>query len=351
MNYTKNYHLPQWAKEDRIMMDDFNQMCADLETRLTGRDNAAADGSGLTWNAILRSAWNMMDSQHALAADTGISSWSGLTVNPLASADMASGLSGITWLDEASGVYIGSGPEVPETILRETCTGKANGLLSSDFAAESRTATYSFTAPLTGNVTAITIQGQILITPTADPFPGLGSFRAEEKNGGSWRTVCQKANIPMVYRYNGELGGSSRIRDQVSVNVPVTKGKEYRFTLLLENGNDTGGVFGFVSGAHIGDTSELVNDSLFTTGGQATRALALAYYRTAQSGGSVSAALGGQAMTQAGNQTVIYKDGQPCQRACFQLEGSFSGSPTLRLNLSCGASNTLRLLSYAVMFL
>lgn len=31
MNYTTNYHLPQWAKEDRIMMEDFNQMCADID--------------------------------------------------------------------------------------------------------------------------------------------------------------------------------------------------------------------------------------------------------------------------------------------------------------------------------
>ena len=39
MEYTKNYHLPQWVKEDRIMMDDFNQMCADVESGLT--ENAA----------------------------------------------------------------------------------------------------------------------------------------------------------------------------------------------------------------------------------------------------------------------------------------------------------------------
>lgn len=31
MNYTTNHHLPQWAKEDRIMMEDFNQMCADID--------------------------------------------------------------------------------------------------------------------------------------------------------------------------------------------------------------------------------------------------------------------------------------------------------------------------------
>ena len=36
MDYTKNYHLPQWVKSDRIMMDDFNRMCADLENGLTG---------------------------------------------------------------------------------------------------------------------------------------------------------------------------------------------------------------------------------------------------------------------------------------------------------------------------
>jgi len=35
MQYTKNYHLPQWVKSDRIMMDDFNRMCADLENGLT----------------------------------------------------------------------------------------------------------------------------------------------------------------------------------------------------------------------------------------------------------------------------------------------------------------------------
>ena len=31
MNYTSNYHLPQWEKSDRILMDDFNQMCANID--------------------------------------------------------------------------------------------------------------------------------------------------------------------------------------------------------------------------------------------------------------------------------------------------------------------------------
>lgn len=44
MNYTKNYHLPQWDETDRIMRTDFNQMCADMENGLlkTARDAAEA---------------------------------------------------------------------------------------------------------------------------------------------------------------------------------------------------------------------------------------------------------------------------------------------------------------------
>ena len=31
MNYTTNYHLPQWAETDRIMMEDFNGAMSDID--------------------------------------------------------------------------------------------------------------------------------------------------------------------------------------------------------------------------------------------------------------------------------------------------------------------------------
>ena len=34
MNYTKNYHLPQWVETDRIQMEDFNQAMADIDEGL-----------------------------------------------------------------------------------------------------------------------------------------------------------------------------------------------------------------------------------------------------------------------------------------------------------------------------
>ena len=35
MDYTANFHLPQWEQNDRILMDDFNQFAACLEEALS----------------------------------------------------------------------------------------------------------------------------------------------------------------------------------------------------------------------------------------------------------------------------------------------------------------------------
>lgn len=42
MNYTTNYHLPQWVKSDRIMMDDFNDAMASMENGMTATAAATA---------------------------------------------------------------------------------------------------------------------------------------------------------------------------------------------------------------------------------------------------------------------------------------------------------------------
>lgn len=41
MNYTQNYHLPQWEKTDRIVMEDFNQMCAGIDSGIREAKTAA----------------------------------------------------------------------------------------------------------------------------------------------------------------------------------------------------------------------------------------------------------------------------------------------------------------------
>ena len=51
MEYTTNYHLPQWVESDRIMMGDFNQMCSDMEAGLTSNAQAAAAAQAAAGNA------------------------------------------------------------------------------------------------------------------------------------------------------------------------------------------------------------------------------------------------------------------------------------------------------------
>ena len=41
MNYTTNYHLPQWVEEDRIMMGDFNEAMAGIDGGIAAAKTAA----------------------------------------------------------------------------------------------------------------------------------------------------------------------------------------------------------------------------------------------------------------------------------------------------------------------
>lgn len=41
MNYTNNYHLPQWEKSDKIKMADFNAAMGSIETGLTAAQSTA----------------------------------------------------------------------------------------------------------------------------------------------------------------------------------------------------------------------------------------------------------------------------------------------------------------------
>ena len=44
MDYTTNYHLPQWVESDRIMMEDFNEAMAAIDGGIKAAQNTA-DGS------------------------------------------------------------------------------------------------------------------------------------------------------------------------------------------------------------------------------------------------------------------------------------------------------------------
>ena len=44
MEYTTNYHLPQWVESDRIMMEDFNEAMAAIDGGIKAAQDAADGG-------------------------------------------------------------------------------------------------------------------------------------------------------------------------------------------------------------------------------------------------------------------------------------------------------------------
>ena len=70
MNYTEKHHLPQWVEDDRILMTDFNQMCADIEAGLT-EAKAAADSAGSTASQAKAAGDDLASAVEALAAAVG----------------------------------------------------------------------------------------------------------------------------------------------------------------------------------------------------------------------------------------------------------------------------------------
>ena len=126
MNYTENYHLPQWVETDRIMRTDFNQMCLNMENGLTERSVDASKA----WDSLLRISRRMLSGRLEKFDRNGIYSVNGLLFNPLTDAAMAEELSGTAW-HERLGVYTGRGETLDPALLRAGCTGYAPGVSQS----------------------------------------------------------------------------------------------------------------------------------------------------------------------------------------------------------------------------
>ena len=67
MNYTNNYHLPQWEKTDRVLMDDFNQAMSRLEEGLNGAVQHGSDAADAA-----RSAASQLASQAQATANNAV---------------------------------------------------------------------------------------------------------------------------------------------------------------------------------------------------------------------------------------------------------------------------------------
>lgn len=358
MDYTKNYHLPQWAETDRIMMNDFNRMCADIETGLTKTASDGVEAKELAWDAMLRAGRRVMEEKLPLFERDRLYCANGLLFNPMTSAGLAETLSGTAW-HEQLGVYAGRGEDIPEDVLRAKCS-KCKG---STYGSPTPVSTYLFTAPFSGIIRGFTL---FLRTHLRESTPKAAvelTFTAERMSGSTGTEIYRK-NIRI------EREGTKTLEEKlpVEVRVPIQKGNRYQLNLQLTNEPGVSGSFGFViqlaEGALYGDyvdhsefhvvytpITSASHTKSFPTEGPASRALAMVRYRKEEAATTLTVSVGGAAMTRTVERTLQDEEGREYREAWYTGEKRVSGTAQFKIAVACSETDDVRLLEYGVMLL
>jgi len=365
MNYTENYHLPQWEETDRIMRTDFNQMCADIESGLTRTAADRAETESLAWNALLRAGRRVLAEKLTEFDRTGLYCVNGLLFNPLTSAELAKNLSGTAW-SEQLGIYAGRGEEIDPAILRESCTGSAPGHSNLDVTAGNAGSYYSFVAPLSGNIKGFSCY---LLTFFGSSAPELMldlTFTAEKKSGSTYVSIYRK-NFRI--ERSGITAFPHREDIPMEVDFPIVKGTEYRLRLKPNASKKVLGRYGFLVEAVDGtdldkgyiDDSKFVirypfrasasHSRSFPTEGPASRALAVVRYRKEEAASAVTPTLNGLSMTRLSDEARQDGDRAAYREAWFLLTKDLNENANWKVDLSAGGDDNVQLLEYAVMLL
>ena len=351
MNYTTNYHLPQWVAEDRILMEDFNEAMSGIDAGLHEQKQL--------WDGVLQLAAHHLQQSYYPYKDSALIQDTNLLFNPLSNEEMANTLEGAQW-DEERKVHIGCGSEVDRTLLRGFCTKYEAGSVSLTYSAD--TAVYEFVSPMDGTVTEFDLRYYLQFTTTFNAFTnGKLTFNAYEKTDSSYFSIYQKKEIPFDMEGTTTKWGVV----PVEVEVPLEKGKNYRFTLRIDSGSGTLGYLGFTaydsSSDSFPDNSGFTIIPLLVTDGSHSRqmavlgtpshAAAVIWYRQDQNSGTVTATLDGTPMHEIRRSIIQAAGGKDCEVLALSCEGSFAEETSLRISMSCSETDILYLMGYAVLLL
>ena len=347
MNYTTNYHLPQWVETDRIRMEDFNQAMADIDEGIaeerSARQEAINDLSQSAaqsqaaaktelFNKLRQSGYDLYQ-MAGRAACKNLFSFAAKsmvintlhTAEELARAEICLHLTG-------GGIQIGPATELTLAKINAAIYEWTNGEAAS--IAASATAAVKFRSTFRGTITKLNVW----------------YHRTNVNNTGSlplYVRLYDQATGSRIYqseRLSGKVMSQTDTADTLTVAVPVEPNRDYRLE-LYSGGDIFTGTIGFgtmgteaLTGEAAGQaiTSCSVTDSM-TLETRADQAVAVVHY----SGGdqAPTATLDGQAMTAGTPKAATALDGTACQELEFFLEGSFSGAVTLVVSAQSSGSD------------
>lgn len=152
MNYTENYHLPQWDEDDRILRTDFNQMCENMETGLNAVDQRGQASAGAvekrTFDRLGRLAYNqycLSQTLHTFPRQMGVTY-----------RDTAATGEGLTGLTRFDGYYRMNCSTAPDADALFACFNETEQMMTSS--GYQRPLVLTFTAPCNGTITRLSFQ-------------------------------------------------------------------------------------------------------------------------------------------------------------------------------------------------
>lgn len=338
MDYTKNYHLPQWKKDDRIIMEDFNAAMAGIED---GLDQASreARAAAQTANAavtpasfqsgLLRAAYNhywLLSCQDALPWQLGVLRQS-----------FAEGAGGSTtgFMQRGDRVWTGNGEE--ELTLEHVRSSFSQVQAMSP---TQGTMILEFTTPHPGRLRQITVSGH---TVNHGGDPGNCTLRLLNRTGGGTGVLEEEQRASFNLK-TGSTAGYFRL----PMDLVVHAGQKYRLEIVMDNLNAQAE---FV-------TNRNISECLVFTGMQVPSAsavcrlrsdeksqggVALVYYTYAGAKPSLTLNWDGETLSPYKIRTVTNAKGRACLEAAFRRTTVVPENSTLTLKAEIPTGSDLSL--------
>ena len=331
MDYTQNHRLPQWEKSDRVMMDDFNQAMANIETGF----NSAGEDLDAMWSRFLdRLSPMACDVYHAVLRHSDQtdfnSSWRELHFNTFPNDNAVYDRTGLNWKSGALYLGAGSGWTVSQIVPKFVDDGVGRYSTTGGY---HYTASGSFVSPGCGMLNSIRCGFYVdYNTNTYPQFTAQFKLTCKRKKNGQFLVVKE---CPLTLTWTTREWKSV----DYSIDLPLLGGAEYQLVLDWVSGGSGNYKYALVNQPST-DFIPTVTVSVPTQGSfreQVTtpdsyeRAIALVRY----SGGNVTMRLGGVDMPLVNNFHVSLEDGTACREAQFMLPKGQIGTVTAELSANC----------------
>lgn len=346
MEYTKNYHLPQWVKSDRIMMEDFNQMCKDMEAGLTANASAAAEAAGAAaaaaetagaavtpsamQNGLFRMAYNHY---HLIELAEVLPSQNGVLRQPFAEGEKTAATG---FLQEKDLLWAANGTKLLTVEDLRTDFQPLQAITLTQ-----RTMAATFTAPHPGLVTEIHPFGRITNSSAGDP--GDCTVRLINRTNPARPLLEYEERTSFGF----SQGNTADDLFTLPVHLPLHTGQRYRLEVEMDNLSSKPDLklqrseeFFAVTGYQTASASVSCN---FQAAEAGKGGLALVRYSYAGSAPALKLTWGPSRLTPHRTRTFTDEQGRKTQEAEFRQTGLIPASSTLKIDCTCPAGGDVSL--------